>query len=52
MYRQWEVKNTIDHEGGFEGRHIKLYKKLFFGAYLDNKEIFRDYVKANLSDEK
>jgi hypothetical protein len=52
VYRQWEVNDDLDHDGNFQGRHIKLDEKLTFGAYLDNKEIYRDFVKANLPDQK
>jgi hypothetical protein len=52
LYIQWEVEGVTGHQGGFEGRHIELDKKLVFSVYLNDEKIFEDLVSAKLKHKK
>lgn len=56
LYLQHKIgKEKPDHTKKYlkeEDRHIKLEKKLYVAAYIDDVKVYEDYIRANLQKPK
>ena len=56
LYLQHKIgKQPVDHTDKYlnqEERHIKLEKKLYVAAFIDDEKVYEDYIKANLKKPK